>query len=459
MENDTVTNYSYKSEQFREYAERNARQEVYMPPYLLSDYERRTYIRKTIIEDHLHRISSNPAGTEKKFKKIYKSVFYFFRGTAMLYYRDYAGTDMEFPIVFTNGDIHPENFGIMPNKDGVPFFGVNDFDEVCFAPFTYDVRRGAIGFNIGALINEFKKRKRKKIVKKFVTGYLNGLKKFALNDQEKTLEYRHHNSPPVVCDILDNVDSRAKFLKKLIDLKKEKFIPSKKVVPYSRLTGKFQKIIDKYRKDSDIERGKNERGFFKVKDVAIKKGSGTASLGLDRYYVLLNGSSDDPLDNIVLEIKQARRSAVYSVIPKEVQSDNDNQADQIMKAHSVHLASGDPFYGKAVVDKQDFLVRERSPFKNEVDLEDLDYQEFKEYADICGQVLALTHSRSDQDSGMEVENMEETILSSISETIFIQDMIDFSQTATKRIKRDHQLFCEDYDKGAYILDELQKQEC
>jgi len=183
MENDTVTNYSYKSEQFREYAERNARQEVYMPPYLLSDYERRTYIRKTIIEDHLHRISSNPAGTEKKFKKIYKSVFYFFRGTAMLYYRDYAGTDMEFPIVFTNGDIHPENFGIMPNKDGVPFFGVNDFDEVCFAPFTYDVRRGAIGFNIGALINGFKKRKRKKIVKKFVTGYLNGLKKFALNEQ------------------------------------------------------------------------------------------------------------------------------------------------------------------------------------------------------------------------------------------------------------------------------------
>ena len=31
----------------------------------------------------------------------------------------------------------------MPNEDNAPFFGVNDFDESIFAPFSYDVKRSA----------------------------------------------------------------------------------------------------------------------------------------------------------------------------------------------------------------------------------------------------------------------------------------------------------------------------
>jgi hypothetical protein len=38
--------------------------------------------------------------------------------------------------------------GIMPNADGVPFFGLNDFDEAAYAPFSWDVKRGAVGFNL-----------------------------------------------------------------------------------------------------------------------------------------------------------------------------------------------------------------------------------------------------------------------------------------------------------------------
>jgi uncharacterized protein (DUF2252 family) len=36
----------------------------------------------------------------------------------------------------------------MPNADGVPFFGLNDFDEAAYAPFSWDVKRGAVGFNL-----------------------------------------------------------------------------------------------------------------------------------------------------------------------------------------------------------------------------------------------------------------------------------------------------------------------
>ena len=91
-------------------------------------------------EDHQFRIHNRPEGAQAKFDKLAKSAFKFFRGTALLYYRDYAGTDGHLPTVLTIGDVHPENFGVMPNADGAPFFGVNDFDEAYFAlglPFPF----------------------------------------------------------------------------------------------------------------------------------------------------------------------------------------------------------------------------------------------------------------------------------------------------------------------------------
>ncbi|NJO01390.1 MAG: DUF2252 family protein [Bacteroidia bacterium] len=131
---------------FAEHATHKAQHEVVIPPILLPKEERRLYLRESLREDHRFRIHNNPEGAQAKFNKLAKSVFKFFRGTALIFYRDYAGMDHHLPFVFTVGDVHPENFGVMPNQHGVPFFGVNDFDEATLAPFSYDIKRGATGF-------------------------------------------------------------------------------------------------------------------------------------------------------------------------------------------------------------------------------------------------------------------------------------------------------------------------
>lgn len=61
--------------------------------------------------------SKPPEGAQAKFDKLVKSAFVFFRGTALIFYRDYAGMDAHLPQVFTIGDVHPENFGVMPNSN------------------------------------------------------------------------------------------------------------------------------------------------------------------------------------------------------------------------------------------------------------------------------------------------------------------------------------------------------
>lgn len=438
-----------RSEAFKIYAEQRAKGHVTLPPVLLPERERRLHVRQTLREDHQFRIHNRPEGAQEKFDKLVDSAFSFFRGTALLYFRDYGGTDAHLPQVFTIGDVHPENFGVMPNEDGAPFFGVNDFDEAWVAPFSYDVKRGAVGFYIAAKENGLKKKHRRQVVRSFVQGYVRALIEFARDDQESTFQYRLDNSPDMIRALIEgSMQARAHFLEDLIDMEKEQFRPSDEIVPHSRHIKKFQRVIDTYRQENDIGGREKSKDFFQVKDVAIKKGSGTASLGLDRYFVLLQGWGERVQDDVVLEMKQARRSALYGLVPPN-DFENEEKAEQVVTAHRVHLVGGDPFYGRAIIDKESFLVRERSPFKDDIDVGDLSKGELKTYADICGRALAQTHARSDQATGIMEGDAEKRILTSITRKLFCYDVVDFAESAAKRVYADHKLFKKDHALGAF----------
>lgn len=406
-----ITTEQDRTEAFRDFARRWATGEVMVPPTMLPPEERRLYVRRTLREDHRFSIDDRPEGAQAKLDKLTSSVYTFFRGTALLYYRDYAGTDTEMPIVFTIGDIHPENYGVMPNADGAPFFGVNDFDEACFAPFTYDIKRGAVGFYVLAEENGLKKAQRRKAVRAWVDGYIDGLRAFAQDDRERWFQYRLDNSPPMIRSLIKSAQKRdrAEFLADMVDLAKQRFLPSDEIVPHSGHIDEFQKAVDDYRAETEVTIPRSAKSFFHVQDVAFKKDSGTASLGLDRYFVLIDGPSDDAADDLILEFKQAKRSALRGLVPpfektkrqKVKQSEGEQAAREVVRAHDVHLVGGDPLYGHATVDGRSFVVRERSPYKTAISVKKLAADELETYACICGAVLAQTHSRSDEDTGVQ----------------------------------------------------------
>lgn len=443
-----------RREAFAEFAQRRAEGAVVLPPLMLPKEERRQYVRETLREDHRYRIHNQPDGAQAKFDKLKSSPFVFFRGTALLYYRDHAGTDSHLPIVFTVGDVHPENFGVMPNENGAPFFGVNDFDEAYFAPFSWDVKRGAVGFYIAAHENGFNKRARRKTVCAFVQGYLGGLEEFARDEREKTHEYRLDNSPPMIKDLLeDSQIRRQKFLKKYVDVEKGRFLPTEEIVPYTSHVSEFREAVEGYRKSLEVEED-TRAGHFEVKDVAIKKDSGTASLGLERYWVLIDGPSEDNSDDLILEVKHTRPSALTGLSPKS--TNHDGKAERVVDSHRIHLVGGDPYYGTTKLREQSFLVRERSPYKNDIDIEDLDADDMQDYAHICGRVLAQCHARSDEDTGIQAGNAEERILESIEPAVFVDDVCRFAVAAAKRIYADYKLFKKDHKLGAFsfVRDEV-----
>ena len=350
-------------------------------------------VTRALLEDNRDLIVTNPGGARSKFEKLTTSPFVFFRGTAGLFYRDLAELDLGQPRVLCYGDVHPENFGVIEGDDGELFFGLNDFDETTAAPFGWDLRRGATAFELAARDHGVPSGKREKIAEAFLEGYREAMEGFAGNDGEKRARLDAKNSPKVVARLLEKAEKqdRREFLAARVDLKKERFLDTPEIRPLPGRVEELASALESYRSATGLS-----KKFLRVKDVAAKLESGTASLGSERYYVLVEGKSKSSSDDLILELKLARPSALE---PHTGVADRRPPAERIAANQAILSPGGDPYYGAAVLDRKSFLVRERNPHKAAVDLTSLDAGELKDYARACGVALAQAHARSPKKEG------------------------------------------------------------
>ncbi len=453
---DAVVGSGSRFDAFKRLATRRAEGDMVVLPRMLSGNDRRLHVRQTIREDHELRIDSRTELAQEKFDKMAVSRYSFFRGTCLLFYRDMAGEDAWMPTVLTLGDVHPGNFGVMPSRDNVPFFGVNDFDESYYAPFTWDLKRGALGFMLSvAEMGGHGHRLQTGAVKTFVVGYLEAIQEYATGKHERREQLRADNAPPLIANLLENAGrtSRARWLADdYLDETGLRFRNSEKLVPVSSRREEFQAIIDRYVRDNELS-PPPRAAKMRVKDVCVRKGQGTASLGLARYYVLIEGPSGDASDDIVLELKQARMSALAGLVPPSPFA-VDGRADRIVHAQRVQLVRGDVFYGRVKFDGHSFMVRERSPFRDSIDVEELSPDQWFEYASVCGRALAHAHALSD-DSGLIDHDVEPAILKSVGDRdLFIKDIVRFARAARRRLKRDLRYFIADHKDGAFTTTDI-----
>ncbi len=438
-------------EPFRGLAEARSRGEMVLIPRMLTGNDRRVHVRETVREDHEDRIATGDLEARAKFDKLAGSVFHFFRGTNLLFYRDLVGEDSRLPTVLALGDVHPGNFGVMPSSDNVPVFGVNDFDDAYYAPFTWDLKRGTVGFLLGVEHKGGMGRKKQAVIaRRFVRGYVAGIASYAAEGGEQTEQLRQDNAPPLIADLIADTLTRTRADWLAEDLLTENlsgFRTDAELVPVPSRRAEFQEIVDRFVAENDVQ-VPERAGRMRVKDVAERHGAGTASLGLTRYYVLIAGLRDDGTDDLLLELKRARRSALAGLVPPSG-FEVDGQADRIRHAQRVHLVNGDVFYGSVDIDGLSFMVRERAPFRDDISLGSLSAGEWKDYAEICGRVLAHTHAMSDETGNVDYD-VEPAILDAIGgHDLFVDDMLRFAQEAAERVRRDHAYFVADHVGGAF----------
>jgi uncharacterized protein (DUF2252 family) len=275
------------------------------------------------------------------------------------------------------------------------------------------------------------------------------MKRFSDEAEEHGHEVRRDNAPKLIRRLIEDAQcSRESWLADdYLDEKKTGFRADDELVPVSQRREEFQGVVDALVEQNRIE-VPERAGEMQVKDVAIRRGQGTASLGLPRYYLLIEGPGRDGSDDLLLELKRARRSALEGLVPPS-RFHVEGAGERVTHAQTVQLVRGDRFYGCIEIDGEPFLSRERAPFRDDVDLEDLSKKEWKKYAKICGSALAHAHALSDE-TGELAYDIEPTILESIgNEELFVDDILQFADEANDRIRSDHQQFCRDFEMGAF----------
>ncbi|MGC4114941.1 MAG: DUF2252 family protein [Myxococcales bacterium] len=400
---------------------------------------RESEVKQALLADNRDLIVTNPAGARGKFQKLTTSPFVFFRGTAGLFYRDLKGVDAGQPKVLCNGDVHPENFGAIEGKDGKVFFGLNDFDETTAAPAGWDLRRGATAFELAARDNGIPAAKREKITEAFLKGYQDAMKGFVGNDGEKGARIDSKNAPKVVAKLLEKAEkqSRKEFLAERVDLKKGRFLTTAEIQPQSERVEEFADALKSYRSEAGLS-----KDFLKVKDVAAKLESGTASLGSERYYVLVEGPTKSADDDLVLEIKQERPSVLE---PYTGAADKRPAAERVVAGEKVQSPGGDPYYGAIQLGGKSFLVRERSPHKAAVELAKLDAGDLKDYARACGAALAQAHARSDKKDGF----ASDKDLARALDRGLAKEVVRFAAEEADRVTADYQAYKVAFEKGEF----------
>ena len=107
------------------------------------------------------------------------------------------------------------------------------------------------------------------------------------------------------------------------------------------------------------------------------------------------------------------------------------------------------FYGDVEVDGLSFVSRERAPFRDDIDLDDLSRQSWSEYAAVCGRALAQSHARSDEVGELDYD-IEPRILEAVEPmALFVEHVLEFAGEALERLRRDHGFFVRDRELGAF----------
>ena len=229
--------------------------------------------------------------------------------------------------------MHPANFGVMPSADNVPIFGVNHFDEAHYAPFTWDLKRGAVGFLLAAEEEGGHGPSRQRaIARHFLQGYVDAIDGFARDGTEDDHQVRPDNAPELIRRLFDDAsqDRRSWLAEDYHDEYGRGFRADEELVPATSRRAEFQSLVDRVVADGDIA-VPTRAGEMRVKDVAARVGQGTASLGLTRYYVLVEGARADATDDLILDFKQARRSALAGLTPPS-EYDSDGRGERIARA-------------------------------------------------------------------------------------------------------------------------------
>ncbi|HWB81614.1 MAG TPA: DUF2252 family protein [Nannocystaceae bacterium] len=411
---------------------------MYTSACAVADDERSAWLRHTLVLDNQDFLERDVELAAGKLAKMGETPFGYFRGSAAQMMRDMLEpggaavqpcrfTDTEVEDVALVGDPHPENLGGYRTGDGTITIDFNDFDAASYGPFELDVRRLAVGFWIAGAQVGLGDGERSTIVAAVARGYADEIAALAEDPANATI-VTDAVSQGVILDALlldareDGDDAKPLDDYTIVDGDARHFLDGE-LEPTRMLTygDTKQLVFEDTLQAVDAGTAMRVRALIDawrttvadpsaiaaspVISVARRLGAGVSSYPLYRWYVLLEGPSDGPDDDVMLELKEVRDPPPLPGLRRPIDAPYPKNGQRVvMLARELQaFVDDDPLMGWAEDGAQSFRVRERSGYQNSVDLEDLEEAiaagewtvgDVEQFAGTGGRVLARSHSRA-----------------------------------------------------------------
>ncbi|KAA9000375.1 DUF2252 domain-containing protein [Paenibacillus spiritus] len=371
-------------------------------------------LRRMTLEAVLEEFDGKIMGLEackrrEKYAKMLASPYSFYRGSAYLFY--YDATQQYFPYhssperpTWIQGDLHFENFGAFRNENGALVYDVNDFDEGYLGSYLYDLLRMSVSIALVCRQLGWSREQEEECAELYIEAYYERIHDFCDGKKEPgRYQLDEDNARGPVKKLLRKLEKRraAHFLEQVTaSLQEERaFVDNEELKEPSAA----ERALLETAWPSYLETLQSREHAGIIKDAAIKEGSGTASIGLSRYYLLIapEGTRDkDGSAERVLEAKEVRIPIPAYFLPysESFWLRFSHQGERVTATQRAMHHRADPYLGYFSLDGRDFYVRERSAYKKRLKLEDIEsFEDMEKTVVHMGRLTAKLHARADSD--------------------------------------------------------------
>ena len=294
------------------------------------------------------------------------------------------------------GDAHVHNLGSYSAPDGRLVFDINDFDETTPGPWEWDLKRMSTSIVLAGREAGDSDGQCKDSVEELVRRYRGAMKVFSEMPVIELARYqvlRHLKASPVgaVLRRAERATPAVAYEKLAENRDGRHVLREQKPVNYpvaAALAEKVRQGIHDYALNLLPER----RHFFsqyRIEHIGFRV-VGCGSVGVRDYVALMiGGGVDDPL---FLQVKEETKSAYSQYLPNARVSAN--QGQRVAEGQRAMQVQSDIFLGWTSIEDRDYLVRQLRDHKASIEDDELKGEGLRQYAHVCGELLAKGHARS-----------------------------------------------------------------
>ena len=393
------------------------------------------------VNEHIKQSNQgrSPQLLEQKYERMSEGLFLFFRATSSVFFQDFAQhfSTTDPTHVWGCGDLHLQNFGTYKAENRLVYFDINDFDDAALLPVTWELARMLTSIYIAGEELDLEPEENEQMALAFLDSYTKTLV------SGKPIDIERRIATGMLAEFFDQLEKRRRkdFIKTRtvkVEGERKLNLENGKVLPISA------------QKRSEIETlltawlQQHPNPFFtRICDIGVRL-TGTASLGLERYVILVENTKEK---QYLLDLKEARASTLTPLLPLS-QPTWPTEAARIVGIQSRVNNVLPTLFCEIVGQGKSFVLKELQPEQDKLDfhLWDGELETLEDLIRTTAVIVASGHLRS---AGRQGSSIADELIDFAKQPQWQQDLLTFCREYPNKVHQDYFAFCEAYEEGFF----------